>query len=75
MGFRKFMVYECLLMRKTSQGTMVVCVCVYIDDTLCTGNKRAIQEFKDEIKNHFAIKEEGEMKEFIGCKVKCTRMI
>ena len=47
-------------------------MCVYIDDILCTGNKRAIQEFKDEIKNHFAIKEEGEMKEYIGCKVKKT---
>ena len=35
--------------------------------------KRAIQEFKYEIKNHFAIKE-GEMKEQIGCKVKKTGM-
>ena len=57
-------------MMKTNQGTVVVCV--YIDDTLCTGKKRAIQEFKDEIKIHFAIKEEGEMKEYIGCKVKKT---
>ena len=67
-GFKKCMVDECLLMRKRNQGTVVVCV--YIDDTLCTGNKRAIQEFKDEIKNHFAIKEKGEMKEYIGYKVK-----
>ena len=57
-------------MRKTDQGTALVCV--YIDDTLCTGNKRAIQEFKNEIKIHFAIKEEGEMKEYVGCKVKKT---
>ena len=35
-------------------------------------NKRAIQDFKGEIKHHFAIKEEGETKEYIGCKVKKT---
>ena len=57
-------------MRKTDQG--IVVVCVYIDDTLCTGDKNTIQEFKDEIKTHFAIKEEGEMKEYVGCKVKMT---
>ena len=60
MAFKKCMVDKCLLLRKTSQVTVVIYV--YIDDTLCTGNKDAIQEFKDEIKNYFAIKEEGEMK-------------
>ena len=34
------------------------------------GNKEAIQEFKNEIKNHFAIKEEGETNEYTGSKVK-----
>ena len=68
MGFKKCMVDECLLMRKRNQGTVVVCV--YIDDTLCTANKEAIQEFKNEIKNHFAIKIEGKMKEYAGCKIK-----
>ena len=43
-GFKKCVGEECLLMRKTNQGT--VCVYIYIDDTLCTGNKEAIQEFK-----------------------------
>ena len=47
-------------------------MCVYIDDTLCMGNERAIQEFKDEIKNHIAIKEEGEMREYIGYNFKKT---
>ena len=59
------------MIRGGNQGTVVVCV--YIDDTLCMGNnKRAIQDFKGEIKHHFAIKEEGETKEYIGCKVKKT---
>ena len=61
---------ECLLMRETDAGTIIVCV--YIDDTLCTGDNDAIQEFKNEIKNYFAIKEEGDMKEYVGCKVRRT---
>ena len=70
MGFAKCMADECLLCRTTEKGMIVVCV--YIDDTLCVGKTEAIQEFKDEIKQHFAIKEEGEMREYVGCKVKRT---
>ena len=43
-GFKKYMADECLLTRKTNHGAVVVYV--YIDDTLCMGNKEAIQEFK-----------------------------
>ena len=44
-------------------------MCVCIDDTLCLGKKEAISDFKNELQKHFAIKEEGEMKEYVGCKV------
>ena len=57
MGFLKCMADECLLMRTTEKGTMRVCV--YIDDTLCHGEKEAITDFKNGLKKHFAIKEEG----------------
>ena len=70
MGFVRCRADECLLFRTTNNGMIVVCV--YIDDILCAGNKEAIQEFKREIKQHFVIKEEGEMKEYVGCKVKRT---
>ena len=70
MGFLKCMADECLLMRTTEKGTVIVCV--YIDDTLCLGKKEAISDFKNELKKHFAIKEEGEMKEYVGCKVTRT---
>ena len=36
---------------------------------LYVGDKEAINEFKKEIRSYFAIKEEGEMKEYVGCKV------
>ena len=57
-------------MRTTEKGT--VSVSVYIDDTLCIGKKKAISDFKNELKKHFVIKEKGEMKEYVGCKVTKT---
>ncbi len=56
MGFSKYFAAECLLIRTTNnKGTVVVCV--YIDDTLCVGNKQVIEEFEENLKQHFAIKE------------------
>ena len=57
MGFNKCLVDECLLKKETKKGTVIVCV--YIDDTLCVGDKESINKFKKEISSHFAIKEEG----------------
>lgn len=68
MGFSQCLADESLLMGTIEKGTVVVCV--YNGDRLCAGNKYAIKEFKDEIKQHFPIKEEGEMNEDGGCKVK-----
>ena len=68
MGFSKCLGDECLLIRTTNEGAVIVCV--YINDTLCVGDKEAIEEFKIELKHHFLIKEEGEMQKYVGCKVK-----
>ena len=70
LGFRKCVSDQCLCIKKDEAGVIVICL--YIDDTLCTGDNDAIQEFKNEIKNYFAIKEEGDMKEYVGCKVRRT---
>ena len=57
MGFEKCMADQCLFSRKSSDG--VVIIAVYIDDTLCIGDKKAIDKFKQEIKKCFVTKEEG----------------
>ena len=49
-------------------GTVVICL--YIDDTLCAGEKEAIIFFKKELRKFFATKEEGTMDEYVGCQVK-----
>ena len=47
-------------------------MCVCIDDALCLGKNEVISDFKNELQKYFAIKEEGDMKEYVGCKVKKT---
>ena len=65
--FQKCLADSCLLMRKDENGTLVVCV--YVDDTMCLGERKAIDKFKAEIRKHFLTKDEGEMTEYVGCTV------
>ena len=51
LGFKRCMADNCLLTRETRLG--IVIVCVNIDDTLCIGNKEALDGFKSEIKHFF----------------------
>ena len=44
-------------------------ICLYIDDTMIVGNEIEIKNFKEEIKAHFKTKEEGEMKDYVGCMI------
>ena len=67
LGFKWCMAENCLLTRETRLG--IVIVCIYIDDTLCIGNKDALDGFKSAIKHFFKVKEEGPMTEFVGCSV------
>ena len=49
----------CMVLGKTEKGTMIVYV--YIYDTLCVGNKEAIDEVKKEISDHSTNKDKGKM--------------
>ena len=59
---------QCLLLRN-DQNIRVI-FCLYIDDTLCVGDKKALDTFKKEIKEHFVMKEEGEAEDYMGCMIK-----
>ena len=67
LGFRKCLADPCLLERETELGKVVVCV--YVDDTMCVGDRAAIDQLKTEIQSHFNIKDEEKMKEYVGCTV------
>ena len=48
MNFVQSMNDQCLLMRNDQNRTIIACL--YIDDTLCVGDKKPINAFKKEIK-------------------------
>ena len=68
LGMKKCLADQCLFVRNDEHG--VVMIAIYIDDTLCIGSKKAIDQLKTDIKKHFSTKEEGEMEEYVGCEIK-----
>ena len=58
-------------MRNDQNETSIVCL--YIDDTLCVGDKEVIGAFKKEIKKHYVTKEEGKVQDYMGCM--CHRQV
>ena len=51
---------QCLLMRNDQNRTIIICL--YIDDTLCVGDKKALEAFKKEIKKYFVTNEQVNLK-------------
>ena len=47
MGFEKCMANQCLLKREDESG--VVVICIYVDDTLCIGDREALEKFTNQI--------------------------
>ncbi|GJS78367.1 ribonuclease H-like domain-containing protein [Tanacetum coccineum] len=55
-------------------GSVFLCVLVYVDDLVITGNDELeIENFKSFLKNKFKIKDLGELKYFLGIKVLKTK--
>ena len=59
-----------MLIRTNKSGTVILCL--YIDDICCIGNQEAINDFKHELKRSFNTKEEGNITEYVGCKLNCV---
>ena len=45
----------CLLKRENEYGILIVCI--YVDDTMCIGTRKAIDQFKKELKEFFRTKD------------------
>ena len=67
MKFEKCLADGCLLKRENKYGILIVCI--YVDDTMCIGTRKAIDQFKKELKEFFSTKDEGKMEEYVGCSV------
>ena len=64
MGFEKCMADQYLLKKEDESG--VVLICIYVDDTLCIGDRDALEKFTNQITEYFNIVEEGTLDEYVG---------
>ena len=55
----------CLLYRHDDKGP--VYIAVYVDDALCIGSREGIQKAVSQIKEKFKVKEDGDLKDYLGC--------
>ena len=67
MKFQKSFSDPCLVYKKDENGTVMLGI--YVDDCLCIGDRKAIEKTKSDLKEHFEIKDEGQMQEYVGCHV------
>ena len=67
-GYKRTHADPCLLMKRDNNGTCIICV--YVDDCLITGDKRAVEQAKLDIKSKFDVRELGPVDEYIGCNIK-----
>jgi Reverse transcriptase (RNA-dependent DNA polymerase) len=63
-GFIKSEVDPCLLIREDEYG--IVYLGLYVDDILMVGTQQAINEAVKDLKNKYAIKDLGTIKEYVG---------
>ncbi|KAG7336872.1 reverse transcriptase RNA-dependent DNA polymerase, partial [Nitzschia inconspicua] len=66
-GFERTHAEPCLLKRIDSNGTVVICV--YVDDCLLTGDRKAINAAMVDIESAFETRRLGPLEEYIGCSV------
>jgi len=66
-GYVSTHVDPCLLMKKF--GEYVVIICVYVDDCLITGDRKAIEAAMNDIEGYFETRRLGKLEEYIGCSI------
>ena len=67
MGFEKSCAYLCLYFEWTALGLVVWLS--WIDNCLCMGAPEAVEKAKQNFMNKFDATDEGELREYVGCKI------
>jgi hypothetical protein len=69
MGFEQCASDPCLFMRKNELG-LVIILC-YVDDNLCTGNRKALEQMLKEVVQHgLNITVEHELMDYLSCEIR-----
>ena len=58
----------CLMMKRSEAG--LVYIEIYVDDCLLVGNKEAIKDAINGLKNRFTLKETGDLDDYLSCEVR-----
>jgi hypothetical protein len=66
-GGRRSKADVCLFYDWTPEGLLVYIS--WVDDILIAGSKRSVMKAKAALKRHFTLDEQGEMQEYVGCKI------
>ena len=67
LGSKFFLADSCLLKRTDDTGMLIICV--YVDNMLCIGERKAINLIKTELLKYFSVKDKGKMEKYVGCSV------
>ena len=67
LGFETSKVDPCLLIKKDEKR--VIFVGLYVDDCLCVGSKKQIENLKSRIQGSFAIKIDDDVKDYLSCEL------
>ena len=70
-GFRMCGVDNCLLIRETNGGTMLLGL--YVDDALLIGNKRDLDEVENLMRKEFVIKVDYDLNDYLSCEILFSR--
>jgi hypothetical protein len=67
LGFKRSRADPCLLVKKTDNGIIVLCI--YVDDACLLGPKDIVLEMKNAISRLFKVKDVGPLQEYVGVTV------
>ena len=67
LGFGGGDIDPCLLYKKTDKG--IVLIGLYVDDLLIIGDSNEIDEVIAGLKNHFSVKVEDEINDYLSCEI------
>ena len=67
MGFEQCKVDQCLFVKKTERGLLIVLL--YVDDSAIIGCREDIDEFCENVRKRFKVKVEGGLNDFLGCDI------
>ena len=71
LGFKESPADPCLMIRRCGVG--VCLVALYIDDIMAIGTEEALEDLAKGLKEHFIIKIERNVSEYVGCTIKRDR--